>query len=418
MKIRWQAAVLLVVALLFGLCGVNAAAEITADGIVSATLKKDLSSYEVKATFTSDFVSEYKGQTLYLFKFAPSETASDMSSLEPVATSKTAANVIFKASYNAGGIAGEQGADKSVLYSRFAVAVKNGDAYELVTTSRYFDNYTAAAENTYAFPEKVSGGKYLKKGLDVRLYADAQELGISHTVLTVALNEFLTENTSAETVSYVWSSRTYSVSAYQLSLLDTRVKLLTDAGVNVALQLVLTQPTENQSSELDVLYATDTYDSASNCAFNTSDKTSVGYISGFLDFLAARYTDPAGTYGFAGSFIVGKNVNSNRTWYSMGGMPLDNFVNSYAAMFRIADTALRSNYSNGKTYISVDNNFTALSSDLTVQTDPSLDYSAKDFIMKFAEKIKNAGDLPWSLAVNASPSEDTISNITEDEKET
>ena len=75
-------------------------------------------------------------------------------------------------------------------------------------------------------------------------------------------------------------------------------------------------------------------------------------------------------------------------------------------------------YSEARTYISLDNNYNVLASDLARETDSTLDYDTLTFLGKFADKVKYSGDLPWRLAVTGSASSRGSSRIWEDDRAT
>jgi len=408
-KKLFGALVIAVALCMLALCGVGAyaAAAVERDDITAASLKKDLSAIEIKCAFTDEFVKAHKGETLYLFELLPYQSASKINGYIPAAEVKCSSSVTFKVAFDK--------ENQTQLFAKYAVAVKDtGGAYTLATGARFIENPDIAAQNTYVYPDPVSKGNPLKKGLRLDMYTDAQELGISQTVIDVAVNELLSGDGGDGTVSYVWDNKTYYIDSLALAKLDQRVRVMTDAGVNVYLDIILTAYENNPSEKLKCLYYTDAFASSVYFGFNVSDESCVQYLEGLLRFIAQRYTDPDGANGFAGSFIMGYKVNSNRYYNNMGTMKQDAFLNSYVTAFRIADTALRSVYSQGRTYISIDNNYTAETSSADITPDNLLDYPAKAFLDAFNTKISFAGNIPWRLAANVSPSSPSVSTVWND----
>jgi len=383
--------------------GVFAAADITSDEIVSAVFADDAASYEVKVQFTDDFVSSHKGETVSLFAVAPYGSASKLAEYAPVGTAKVENKLSFK-------VKCDLAAEPQLVYSKFIVAIETGASFAVCAPARYFDNPTVAAKYKYDFPEMISAGNRMKKGLRTTLWSDAIELGVSHTVIDVAINDFIMTE-PGDTYSYEFAGSTWYVSRKALDALDMKTRLMTDAGVNVYFDFVLTAKKEGQSSALDCLYYPDIPSSAVMCALNVGDERAVTMTQGLLSFLCDRYTDPEGTHGFCGSYIWGFNVNSNRNYYYMGPMNMDSFLNYYIAAFRMADTAVRTVYSNARVYMPIDNNFNVLSSDMNRDSDSLVDYDSKTFLIKFADKIKWSGDIPWRLALCASPSDRQSSTL-------
>ena len=399
-------------ALIFALClfaaasfgvGAFAAADITSDEIVSAVFAEDATSYEVKLQFTDDFVSAHKGETVSLFAVAPYGSASKLAEYTPVGTAKVENKLSFK-------VKCDLAKEPQLVYSKFIAAIETGASFAVCAPARYFDNPTVAAKYKYDFPEVISAGNQMKKGLRTTLWSDAIELGISHTVIDVAINDFIVTE-PGDTYSYEFAGETRYVSRKALDALDMKTRLMTDAGVNVYFDFVLTAKKEGQSSALDCLYYPDIPSSAVMCALNVGDERAVTMTQGLLSFLCDRYTDPEGTHGFCGSYIWGFNVNSNRNYHYMGPMNMDSFLNYYIVAFRMADTAVRTVYSNARVYLPLDNNFNVLSSDMNRDPDSQVDYDSKTFLIKFADKVKWSGDIPWRLALCASPSDRQSSSI-------
>ena len=61
-----------------------------------------------------------------------------------------------------------------------------------------------------------------------------------------------------------------------------------------------------------------------------------------MAFLAGRYTLPNGENGFAGSYIIGYEINSNRYYNNMGEQEIESYTDSYVTLLRAADVAVRS----------------------------------------------------------------------------
>nr|MBQ4319092.1 hypothetical protein [Clostridia bacterium] len=296
------------------------------------------------------------------------------------------------------------------LFAKLVIAVKTDGNYTIIAPARYIDNVDAAASSTFEYPKAVS-----KKGLQIQMVADAQELGVSNTVINVPVNEYLHAEKQADSLAYVFYNQTYYFDNDMVQYLDHRVKVLTEANVSIYLNIVLTAPDADMPLKLRSLYYDNVSEMAEFFAFNMQNQDSVMYLEAFLTFLAERYTRDDAQYGFAGSFIMGYEVNSNRNSNSMGSQNMDSYLNSYIAAFRVADTALRSVYSNGRVYLSLANNFSREATSEQISTDPQVDYAAKSFLDAFNEKVKYAGNIPWRLAINPYPSDPANTTFWNDE---
>lgn len=371
--------------------------------ITSVTLTKSQSEVAIEISLTKEYVKANKPATMYIFELLPHESTSNINSMEPVKEFKLAENTTVKIPFYNGNM--------TRLYSKFVVAEKTDDGtYNIITKAKYVENVSVLAKNTEAYPERSS-----KKGLQVQMFTDAQQLGVAHTVVNVAINEYLHGESSDASQSFVYNGQTFYVDSAKIALLDHKVKTYTDAGINVYFNIILTAPGENAHPNIASLYYEGISSDATLYALNTKNETAMKSFQAFMDYLASRYTREDRAYGFVPAFIMGFEVNSNRVWNNAGDVSLTNYIYSYCTAFRVAYTAMTSHYANGRVYISLGNNFNAAVSDLSITANSLQDYPAKDFLDSFAAVIKSSGDIPWGLSINPHPSTPGLTEFWNDE---
>jgi hypothetical protein len=371
------------------------AATSVGNAITSAVINKNKDAITVTATLSDSYVKGNRGKSIYLFELMPESSGADLSSLTPIAETKVASDPAFSLPLDV--------TDKARLLSGYVIAELGTDgSYSALTDERFITNADTLAQYSYTYPTAAS-----KKGLEVQLLSDAQELGVSYAVINVSIDSLLQGESSSDAVSYIFDSRTYYVSRAKLDSLDHRIKVLSDSGTIVYLNIILSTPDSALSDKLKVLYYPDalTNTTARLCAVNTGSADAVLYYAGLLNFLADRYTNPESEVGFAGGWIIGYEVNSNRNYNFMGPAAMADYADAYVKALRIADTMLRSVYSNGRVYVSVANNFNAVSSELNFAGDEALDYSARLFLERVNQSITLSGDFPWNLSINPYPSD-------------
>ena len=366
--------VLAVVIVISVLSAVSLAKEDNATHL-TASISKNGQYVEIEAAFSSSDIEKYSGKTLSLFAL-PSGTYLGEEPAEQkdiTVRDHLSLQVSFKD-------------NRRIAY----VLAYEDDIGGFIpaTNYAYISNPDILAPNTYDYPEVKS-----KKGLDITLFADAQLLGASHTVIKVPINEYLTQDTANSTV-YRSGGSAYHFDKNKTALLDHMVKTYSDAGIRVYIQLMLTKRCEGQP---EYLYFADAGDKAEYYALNVYSKQACDTLYAFVSYLAERYTSE-NRVGFCGSYILGSEVNSNRYTNSAGPMSVSEYTEAYAAALRIVDNALRSVYSNARVYVSVANNFNKPSYDGSA--DSTLDYSVMDFCSHLSNKIKDGGDIPWRLSVD------------------
>ena len=380
-------------------CSVCAAADASADTataapadenyIRSVTILESKTLVEVRAHLTDEYVASHGNNPVYLFELLPYQSTSAINDYKPVQMLACYPEVIFNIAF-----------DNTELRSqaKYLVAELNDDgkSYNILTKAKFIGNPEILAKYSDEYPAYTS-----KKGLaNIEVLSDALNTGVSHTVIEIPVNEYLRAAKTDDTYEFTFAGEGYFVDKNLLTALDWKIKYLTDIGANVYLDFVLTGKTAKIESALSCLYFENASPDAEYYALNTRNEQAVRYYTAFVTFMARRYANVKGDYGFAGSFICGKNVNSNRLFHSMGEATVYSFLDMYITQFRITDTALRSVYANGRTYISVSNNLNAASLTVGGKSSDTLDYSASDLLKNFANKIGLGGDIPWRVALN------------------
>lgn len=275
------------------------------------------------------------------------------------------------------------------LYSEYTVCSYEEGIYTPVNEGGYITNCEVIASHTQELPTPFS-----KKGLSVRLMSDAQQLGISHTIIDIALNEMISDDSNSSHMINI-DGKSYFFNNTYINTLDHKIKVLTDSDINVYAQIVLTPPAGTTSESAKKLYYTTEMTDAKYYAVNPDVEKATEYYYAALKFIASRYTVKDGKYGFIGNYIIGNTVNSNRRGNFAGQMSLYDYTDDYCKVFRTAYAAISSTYSNAVLYTSVDGCFNSPSRDTS--PDFSLDYTAHDFLSLFNSRIKAEGKIPWSL---------------------
>lgn len=271
-------------------------------------------------------------------------------------------------------------------YSKFAVV--NHATKKLVASPTYVMQMTASA-NAYPFPAAAS-----IKGLQVQNVDDAQKLGISHAALNVAFNDLFQDNATGA-IPFVMDGTTYYFKPSYVNQLDHDIKALSDDGVVVTLILLMINKPGTINAKL---VHPDYSGSGIVAAINATNADGVRYWKAGVEFLASRYTRSDQQYGRAVNYIVGNEVDSQADWYDMGSKTLQDFVEQYARAFRIAETAVKKYYANGRTYISLDHFWNA-----SIGTDALRTYKGKALLDEFNRRITAEGNIPWNIAYHPYP---------------
>lgn len=397
----WIAALLLFVLLMSG-CS---AEQVLPDGVSVEVEPRDSGPrMTVRAELHDDYVSQLKGEILYLFAIAPGQPV-DTAGLSPVGECRVSGKMTYRL----------DDVTESALYSGYVLAQRRDDgSYRVITNPVYLTNPDALGraekEARTSYPEMPS-----IKGL---WFADPDapaQNRADHTVLTLPLGDYLAFSGAEDTIRYHFDGITFYLRRDAVLELDRRIRTMTDAGVHPYLCVVLRgMPSDAMPAGLRALYADGAQLGAEGYAISFGDRESFMRIAGFFSFLADRYTRADGEYGFAGSFILGESVNCSRTSYSSGARALSVHAAEYAALLRVADTAVRSQFAEGRVYASLGGNYTAMSADPDAAADPLLDYAARDMLDALAAHLRSGGDIPWNVALSLTASRKGDSALWED----
>lgn len=404
--IRCASVLMAVLLVMLSMLPVSAAEQSAPSEITSITLNKKCTDITINIRLEKEYAKEHKNETLYLFELSPWQSTSELSSIEPVANFKAAETAKVTLSYING--------NTNRLYSKFLVAEKSADgSYVIVTSAKYIENLNLLSENTEPYPTTKS-----KKGLQAQMIPDLQQLGVRHASINIAINEYIVGVNNDSAASFVYGGQTYYINRAKLESLDYKVKSLTDSGMNVYFNFILTAPGENASEVVKSLYCDNISPDAQSYALNTRNETGMKNFQAFMDYMASRYTRADHAYGFVPNFTLGFEVNSGRRWNNAGASSLASSVYSYHTAFRVAYTALTSHYSEGRVYISIGNNWNSASSIPGGEVDAALDWSAKEYLDFFASVVRNSGDIPWALSINPYPSDQSLTEFWLDDNAT
>ena len=378
---------------LLAACGDKA--EVTESTVTEVKLNKKGTEISIKAALTEADLESFKSsdiyhQKLYLMALEPGESTSDVSGKQPLASTGMSTDPKFTVDLYADGNLQAH----SRLHCAFAVAVFNKtlNSYVLLTSPAYISNVSELAENTKEFPVAAS-----IKGLHTSIASDAAYLSVAHTVIELDPSVLILDGYGTGAHAYVYDGQTYYLDRAKLELLDKQVSQATAQGSIVYFRLRMHTAPDKANALVSCLYAPDAATKTGRTwAIWMDDDKSASLMAGFLDFITARYTDPAGTHGFCGALIVGRSVNESNVNNNAGAPEFAAYVSRYHALVRLAHSTLKSHYANGRVYVSVSNNL-ADTNALSTKADWTTNY----FLDQFDTESRKGGDFDWSVAISA-----------------
>ncbi len=387
-----------------------------ADGITKVKYDSETGKVSLVATLTSDTLKQYKNETLYLMEIPAGQSVRDVATSVPAAQMKAKGTMEHSLELKSGA--------RTLLYSGFVLAYYNyAEGYTPIGEVRYVENPDALAASKQKYPTYTS-----QKGLFVSSAAQAVKTGVKHTVIRVPIEDFIRAKGDEETFATIFCGNSYYIDRSAIAKLDHKVKTMSESGIEVLLQFTLdTDPYELEAGvgKLASLYTqggkspegeSDHYATAVN------DPDGFEKLASFFEYIGARYTREDGEYGFAGAFIIGDSVNDLESANTDIERTLAETTERYATIFRIAYTALRSKYANGKIFVPVNSEWTVDISPEADNTAPETGdqtqegntdestltpmpvarrrrFGAREFLSNFAAKVKLGGDISYSVCL-------------------
>lgn len=269
------------------------------------------------------------------------------------------------------------------LYSKFVVAVYDGEKYTQVSNTAYVTNPEAVAKHTDEYKTAQT-----KKGLLIEntdnMVSDAFELGINHVIVNIPFHHILGEG-----IQYEYDGKSYSFNKELMERYDNTIRKMSEKNMTVTAVILngwndntpqLVYPGVTKQPENQVFYY----------GFNASTKEGYETIKAIASFLADRYSSLTSPYGKVSNWIIGNEIN-NQQWNYMGEMSLDRYIEEYERAFRVFYTAIRSTNKNDRLFFSTDYNWNH-------EANGTTKYNAKDVITQFAERTGASGPMDWGLA--------------------
>ncbi len=133
-------------------------------------------------------------------------------------------------------------------------------------------------------------------------------------------------------------------------------------------------------------------------AMNTANSMGVKYYKAITNFLAERYTRTDEKYGRAVNFIVGNEVDENQIWNNMGPKLVTEYIKEYAQTLRLTNTIVKSNYENGRVYVSLTHSW-----DRDIPAGAMWSYDGRDIVDMLLQFIRSEGDIAWNIAYHPYP---------------
>lgn len=269
----------------------------------------------------------------------------------------------------------------------FGIAVKKNGKYTLISSSSYVKNPEKAAKNK----SKYKLGK-TKKG--IQFSTSMQEID-SCTAKNTFLNLTVSQLCTNATIPYKYNGKTYYFN--QLVSQQQIVSECNKKGINVTMQVLL----DWVGGQEDLI------DSKARVAGAAPFYTWNVRSSAGREKMEAMFCYLGSVFGtkkcYVSNWVLGNEINNPGSWNYKGILSTNAYFRSYAQAFRSLYYAVKSQYSNARVFICVDNLW---------NTHVAGGYSAKYSISQFYSQLqKIQKGLKWNLAYHAYSAPLTYTNF-------
>ncbi|MBR4668450.1 MAG: hypothetical protein IKO76_06820 [Butyrivibrio sp.] len=330
---------------------------------------------KVRIELSSEGVPKSDDKYYYLFQEATYEDGI-AEGAEPIAKTYKNEETSFTINLN-------KGSEDSRLFSKFTIAVKQGDEYVSISHPKYITNPEACAGYSYGGMKHSSIKGILPDPLRI---GELANLNVSYCAYNIPLSHILVPSGG---IAYSYGGVTYHFNTGVINNYDDLFKRLNNMGIDVAAIVLnnantstypaLTHPSARRGS------------TAPYYMFNAADDAGVKACAAVASFLAGRYSGSG--HGNVSMWIIANEVNARKEYNYMPYVDVNTYTIAFTRAFRVFYNAIKSQNAAAKVYFSIDQRWTLNSS-------KTGDYDAKDVLDILANSFNEYGDVDWGLAAH------------------
>lgn len=285
----------------------------------------------------------------------------------------------------------------SAMTGKYAVAVKVGQNYRLVSDTRFLDNPDITASKDAAFKDRYFGyyeGYKItsKKGIQGVSEAYTEDLRVQHVLLNVDIADMVSTSAKSGYVPYVYKGKTYyfqDLIALKKTVYDLHGWGSSEGnryGENhmraVTFNLLL-----GWKDELSYLIhpSARIKGAAPYYALNMQEENARDTFEALFCYMGEEFGDYKERVS---NWVLGNEVNSCNAWNFSGHMSLQDCVANYAEAFQVLSQGVHRTVSSSRVFISLDHCWNA----------SDAGHSGKAFLDEFAAYMnRTAPSMKWNV---------------------
>ncbi len=289
------------------------------------------------------------------------------------------------------------------LLSRWAVAKKVGENYELMSHARYADFVQPRAALPAEKPRNKKGLGGVSLG---RVTSDFDDLGLAAVTVNMVLNGLLDSAAGPNRTSYQYGGRTWFVNDKFVEGFDKLFLETSKRHLVVSLIVLIGQAKGSPAGSFSKLLNYPGADPSGIFAMpDVASEAGLQAYAAALNFLAERYSRPDGKYGRIHHWIMHNEVNAGWVWTNAGEKTPLLYMDLYQKSMRTAQLIARQYDPNAQAFISLEHHWLSPNSRI---------YAGRELMDLLLDFSHTEGDFDWALAYHPYPQNLFVPRVWED----
>jgi hypothetical protein len=280
------------------------------------------------------------------------------------------------------------------LLSRWVLARKTDEGYELISHARYADE----VESRYDLPEEKPASRKGLGGFSTRRghVEDLDQLDITSATVNIWFTRFMHTQPGPDRIEHTYNGRSYYFEKEAVEGFDATFRTTAERNIVVAAILLVDKQERCPDPEIGRLLQHPDMDPAGIYSMpNMTTPESVDAYAAALDFLASRYSRPDKQYGRIHHWIMHNEVDAGWVWTNMGEKTDLVFMDAYLKSMRMCYHIARKYNPHSEVFITLTHYWAWTSH-------PNF-YPSKDLLEILLDYTRAEGDFEWGVAHHPYP---------------
>ena len=285
------------------------------------------------------------------------------------------------------------GGSRDHLLSRWAVARKAGDGFELMSRAHYADMVQAIQELPEEKPRNRKGLGALWSG---RPLSDLDDLDIGSVTVNINLNSLVRTTPGDGLTPFDYAGRTWYANNSYVVTLDNTMLEASKRKIIVSAIILISQASGAGAGDFARMIAHPDADPSGIYVMpNMTSEDGIKAYGAAVDFLAQRYSRPDRQFGRIHHWIVHNEVDMGWIWTNAGEKTALRYMDLYHKSMRLAHLIARQYDPHAKAFISLTHHW-------HIQTAPNF-FDSRTMLERLLEFCRAEGDFEWAIAYHPYP---------------